>query len=199
MKTKIILIRHGQTNWNKNHLLDGQHNTTLTKEGLAQAEKLAKFLKQIPFDIAFSSKLSRAKKTLEIINKQLKIPSFEIEELKEIDCGLCTGLNKQEIAEKFPELIKEWKKDSDPPFPEGESIRDVEARVMPEINKIINENKGKTILIASHGTVNLAILGHLLDIKPGLRFKIRQGNCCVNEIDFNEEDFMIKSINRTVI
>lgn len=116
--------------------------------------------------------------------------------LKEIDCGECTGLTKDEVAEKFPKLIKEWDKNTDPPFPSGESLRDVEKRAIPIINDLISKYAGETILVSGHGSLNVAIIGHFLQIPLAWRFKLRQDNCCVNILEFKDNQLVfVRGIN----
>lgn len=198
MKTKVVLTRHGQTNFNAEHRLDGNSDTSLTKEGLEQADRLAEYLAEEDISAVYCSPLSRSRLTLEAINKFHKLPMNVVESFMEIDCGDCTGLTVSEIEKKYPELIKEWAKDTDPIFPGGENMRDVEARVMPSFLNLVKENEGKTFLIAGHGTVNLSIIGGLLQIPPAIRFKIKQSNCCINIIEFENDDFAIRNVNFTI-
>ncbi len=198
MKTILFLTRHGQTEWNFEHKLDGQEDTQLTAKGIKQAQQLATHLKKEHIDAIICSPLSRSKKTAEMISDQVKAPIHEYKELIEIDCGKCTGRTKKEIKDIFPKLIKEWDEDTDPQFPNGENMQDVENRVVPIFKKIVEQFKGKTIVMVGHGTVNLAFIGQLLEIPPAVRFKISQSNCCINEIHFSNEDFSIKSINKRV-
>lgn len=198
--TKLIIIRHGRTDFNHGHKLDGQFDTQLTEEGLIQARNLAEYLKDERIDKIYSSPLTRAVKTAETVQRHhsKKVEIVIEPDFKEIDCGKCTGLTKDEIAVKFPELIKEWAKNTDPPFPGGESLRDVEKRAMPVVNKILADDKGKVILISGHGSLNLAILGYYLEIPHAIRFNIKQSNCCINEIEFSDNGFSINKINFTV-
>lgn len=197
--TRLIITRHGQTNYNLQHKLDGQHDTKLTALGKKQAKKLAKTLKKFKLDRVYSSPLTRAVETAQYILKEtVKENATNLEivpEFSEIDCGSCTALTKKEIKKKFPKLVEEWEKNSDPPFPQGESLKDVEKRAIPVLKRIIEKNKGKTILISGHGSLNLAIIGCFLCIPHGLRFKIKQSNCCINEIELNGKDLKITKLN----
>ena len=195
---KVYLVRHGQTTYNKEHKLDGQEDTKLINQGIKQTKQLANYLSDVVFDVAYCSTLSRSSETLEILSQRCKIKKeIKLSEFKEIDCGLCTGLTKEEIAKKFPKLIEEWKLNTDPPFPEGESLEMVEKRAIPKFLEVISENNINNILIVGHGTLNVAIIGYLLGVvKHGLRFKIKQNNCCLNEIEiFDSGDFRINRIN----
>ena len=159
---------------------------------------LANKLANIKIDIILSSPLSRAIKTAQYIaNKQPQKPDIKIKSyLKEIDCGTCTGLTKDEIQRQYPSLIVNWQNNTDPPFPKGESLKDVEARAIPNLIDILENNPNKTILLSGHGSLNIAIIGYFLKVPYGLRFKIHQSNCALNEIDFTSKDnFSIRYIN----
>ena len=192
--TRLLIVRHGKTDSNCNHRLDGQSDSQLTEEGKKQCKHLKVKLKKYKIDCIYTSPLKRALQTAQIINEQNK-PMHIVNEFIEIDCGLCTGLTKQEIKKRFPKLVSEWKRNTDPPFPGGESLRDVEQRAIVKIKEILSEQKGKNILIVGHGALNVAIIGYFLKIPYGLRFKIKQDNCCLNEISIEDETFQIQKIN----
>lgn len=195
-KTRLLIIRHGETDSNKAGKMDGQSETKLTEEGLRQAKALAELLKNEEINVAYSSPLNRAKETAKIaLTYHAKINIVLEPLLKEIDCGTCTLLMRDDVIKKFPELVEGWKDLSDPAFPNGESLRDVQKRAMPFIKQIIKKHKGKTILISGHGTINRAIIGAFLEIPAGLCWKLDQSNCCLNEIVFKGDDFTVKKIN----
>ncbi len=181
--------------WNDAHKLDGQENTRLTAFGEQQISNLSSYFAQKEIDVIVSSPLDRSYLTAEKIaltlNKKVQI----INDLKEIDCGQCTGLVKKEIKKRYPKLVEEWNKNTDPPFPNGESLLDVEKRVIPVIEELVKKHKGKTVMVVAHGSVNIAIIGFYLGTKPGLRFKIRQDNCCINELKFKDDGVYINTIN----
>jgi hypothetical protein len=193
MKTTLLIVRHGQTNLNAQHRMDGQADTSLTQIGLDQIEKLSLFLSKYKIDCIYSSPLSRSSKTAEAIIKRQNTPLSvnKINNFREIDCGDCTGLTHDEVIQKFPQLSMEWGKNTDPPFPNGESLRDVEARAIPIIEQILSVDAGKTILISGHGSLNVAIIGHYLQMPPAIRFKLRQDNCCLNILEFNDKKELV--------
>ncbi len=196
MKTRLIIVRHGETDSNKEGRLDGQHETTLTDNGIQQAKALSHNLSEEKIDLIVVSPLKRAQETAAIIIKNHpNTVMHTINEFKEIDCGACTIMKRDDVIVKYPELYNGWIELTDPKFPEGENLRDVEARAIPKLKSILEENVGKTILLVGHGSLNIGIIGFYLNIPHGLRFKIEQGNCCINEIIIRENDFSIKKIN----
>lgn len=196
--TRIIIVRHGQTISNSEHKFDGQQDTPLSPLGRKQIDELSKKLKTIKFDLIVSSPLSRARNTATAIAKgQNYKKSVDIEaSFMEIDCGDCTGLSRREIEQKYSDLVNEWQLNTDPRFPGGENMEDVEKRAIKSFINIAENNKGKTILITGHGTLNRAIIGYLLHIPYGLRFNITQKNCAVNEIIYKDTNkFKIEVLN----
>ncbi|HIH31890.1 TPA: histidine phosphatase family protein [Candidatus Woesearchaeota archaeon] len=195
MKTRLIIVRHGETDSNKEGRLDGQHETMLTPNGIKQANALSERLSKEEINLIVSSPLKRAQDTANIIRKHHKLEIKTIPEFIEIDCGICTLMKRDEVITKYPELHKGWINLTDPKFPRGENLKDVEKRAIPKLKEIINKNMGKTILLVGHGSLNIGIIGHYLRIPYGLRFKIGQGNCCINELVIEDDDFSIKKIN----
>lgn len=127
-----------------------------------------------------------------------QLPIVTIDVFKEINCGQCTGLTKDEIATRFPELVQEWAKNTDPSFPNGENLRSVEARAIPTVKDIITSHNNRTILLSGHGSLNVAIISYFLQIPLAIRFKIRQDNCCVNILEFTDNQLnSVKGINIT--
>ena len=169
----ILLIRHGQSEWNKLNLFTGFKNVDLTQQGVEEAIKASENFKElgIKFDLVYTSVLSRAQKTSEIILKQLgqhedlKKNSKIIEHiaLNERDYGDLTGLDKKETADKYgDEQVHKWRRGYSDRPPGGESLEDVVTRVksyydseiLPQIISELNNN----ILIAAHGNSLRALL-----------------------------------------
>ncbi len=163
----------------------------LSEKGKLQIKLLAHYLERIHIDRIFCSPLSRSKETALAIAKGRNIIPIERKELLEIDCGDCTMMKRDDVIKNYPKLFEGWKNNTGHPFPKGESLRDVEARVMPFLKEI----KDGTVLISGHGSLNVCILGFYLNIKHGLRFKIRQDNCAINIISFNHNDFSVDAVN----
>ena len=174
---KLVLLRHGQSQWNLENRFTGWKDVPLTEKGITEAKNAGYLIKKnnIKFDKIFSSVLERANKTAEIAIKAAEMNDFlnnnelvytRNKSLNERDYGDLVGLNKSETAEKFgKDQVHIWRRSYDTPRPNGESLKDVVDRVSPyfseEIEPLINENKN--ILIAAHGNSLRAIM-----IKVGL-------------------------------
>ena len=169
----ILLIRHGQSEWNKLNLFTGFKNVDLSEQGVEEAIKASENFKElgIKFDLVYTSVLSRAQRTSEIILKELgqqedlKKNSKIIEHmaLNERDYGDLTGLDKKETADKYgDEQVHKWRRGYSDRPPGGESLEDVVSRVksyydseiLPQIHSELNSN----ILIAAHGNSLRALL-----------------------------------------
>ena len=177
---KLILLRHGQSQWNLENRFTGWKNVPLTEKGEAEAKKAGELIKKhnISIDRVFSSVLERANRTAEIAVKQAalnnllennKIIMTCVEKLNERDYGDLVGLNKQETADKFGKnQVHIWRRSYDTPPPNGESLKDVFQRVSPYFKENIKPliDKGENILIAAHGNSLRAMMIELNMYKP---------------------------------
>jgi 2,3-bisphosphoglycerate-dependent phosphoglycerate mutase len=155
----LVLVRHGQSEWNEQNLFTGWKDVALTPLGMEEAKRAGQALKHegFHFDIAFTSMLRRARETLRLILAELgqsEIPIHSEQALNERDYGELTGLNKAEAIERWgAEKVRLWRRSYDLTPPGGESLKDTAARVLPYFqNKILPDVlEGRTVLIAAHG------------------------------------------------
>ncbi len=188
--SRIFLIRHGETNWNKEGRFQGQIDIPLNENGKDQARKTFEYLKNISFNKAFSSSMDRPYETAQIIlqnNKDLKIE--KIDSLIEISHGLWEGKLEEEIREKWPLLLKNW---HDKPegviMPEGESIKDVSSRSIEAFDKIcLSQKYNDLTLLVAHDAVNKTLICNMLGMNYSNIWMIKQGNGGITVIDlFND-------------
>ena len=177
---KLILLRHGQSQWNLENKFTGWKNVLLTEKGEMEAKKAGELIKKnkIHIDFIFSSVLERANKTAEIAIKEADLKNLinnnkliltKHEDLNERDYGDLVGLNKEETANKFgKEQVQIWRRSYDTPPPNGESLKDVVERVSPYFKKNIKPLlvQNNNILIAAHGNSLRAIMIELGMYKP---------------------------------
>jgi len=177
---KLILLRHGQSQWNLENRFTGWKNVPLTAKGEAEAKKAGELIKKhnISIDRVFSSVLERANRTAEIAINQAELNNLLengniimtcSEKLNERDYGDLVGLNKQETADKFgKDQVHIWRRSFDTPPPNGESLKDVVERVSPYFKENIKPliDKGENILIAAHGNSLRAMMIELGMYKP---------------------------------
>ena len=177
---KLILLRHGQSQWNLENRFTGWKNVPLTEKGEAEAKKAGELIRKhnISIDRVFSSVLERANRTAEIAIKKAELNNLLennkiimtcSEKLNERDYGDLVGLNKQETADKFgKDQVHIWRRSYDTPPPNGESLKDVVERVSPYFKEKIKPliDKGENILIAAHGNSLRAMMIELDMYKP---------------------------------
>ena len=155
----LVLIRHGQSEWNEKNLFTGWRDPDLTAQGVDEAKAAGQALKQqgLVFDLAFTSDLQRAQKTLTLLlaeQGQSDLPTTKNQALNERDYGDLAGLNKDDAREKWgADQVHIWRRSYDTPPPGGESLKDTGARVLPYYESAILPliKAGKNILIAAHG------------------------------------------------
>ena len=168
----LVLVRHGQSEWNEKNLFTGWKDPNLTPKGVDEAIKAGKELKEAgySFDKMFTSDLFRAQDTGRIILEQMDIPSIEVIKdvsLNERNYGDLAGLNKDEARKKWGEdQVHIWRRSFDVPPPGGESLKDTAERVLPyyKENIIPELIEGLNILVAAHGNSLRALVMELEEI-----------------------------------
>ena len=166
----LVLVRHGQSDWNLKNLFTGWRDVDLTEKGVAEAHEAGRKLKAqgIKFDVAFTSALKRAQRTLDLMLGELgqaAIPVFKNQALNERDYGDLVGLNKDDARKKWgEEQVHIWRRSYDVAPPGGESLRDTAARVLPYyITEILPRVlRGERVLVSAHGN-SLRALVMVLD------------------------------------
>src|ERR1700677_945839 len=163
----LVLVRHGQSQWNLGNKFTGWVDVPLTEQGEQEAHRAGKNLKGLHFDIAFTSDLQRAQNTLAIILDEIGQTNLTIikdKALNERHYGDLQGLDKAETAKKFgDEQVKIWRRSYDIAPPNGESLKDTAARTLPYFNAQIAPllKEGKNVLVAAHGNSLRSIVMHL--------------------------------------
>ncbi len=188
---KLVLVRHGESEWNAKGLWTGWTDVSLSEKGIEEAQAAGNKLKDIHFDVAFTSALKRAHQTLHSIltqTGQTFLQAKAAKELNERDYGDLTGKNKWEVKEQvgeeeFQKIRRSW----DYPPPNGESLKMVYERVLPYYKKeILPELKaGKNVIIAAHGNSLRALIKYLENVSdediPNL--EVATGGVLVYDID----------------
>lgn len=193
MTGTLILVRHGQSEWNLKNLFTGWRNPGLTELGIEEARKAGQALKaksMVP-DAYFTSALTRAQRTLDLMLEEMEITDLTIvrnHKLNERDYGDLSGLNKDDAREKWgEEQVHIWRRSYDVPPPGGESLKDTAARVLPyyeaEIEPLLKA--GETVLVTAHGNSLRALVMKLegLDEEAILKREIATGAPIVYGID----------------
>eukprot|EP00124_Ichthyophonus_hoferi_P002283 Ihof_evm11s149 gene=Ihof_evmTU11s149 len=188
---KLILVRHGYSDFNQDNRFTGWTDVALSTTGLQEAEEVGKIIRDIPFDRAYTSALSRAQITLDILLQvagQAHIPVEKDAALNERNYGSLNGLNKKEASTRFgAHTVEEWRRGYYTVPPEGESLHMTGLRCIPYlVDHILPSVKmGENVVISSHGNTLRCIVMHLLGLTPDLAQQVEIGWCepIIFEID----------------
>ena len=182
MHGTLILVRHGQSTYNEENRFTGWKDVDLTEKGVNEAINSASLLKDIPIDLAFTSNLMRAQKTLDLILNKLNLVLnvTKHEALNERDYGSLVGQNKSEAAQKYGEdQVQIWRRSYDIPPPEGESLKMTLERTVPYFKNVIQPllSDNNNIIISAHGNSIRSIVMYLLSISENDILKTEIGWC----------------------
>jgi 2,3-bisphosphoglycerate-dependent phosphoglycerate mutase len=173
-QTVLVLVRHGESEWNRLNRFTGWKDVGLTEEGMAEAHRAGTMLKDLGqrFDCAFTSTLKRAHNTLDIILDELgqgKLPTLKAAALNERDYGQLMGINKDEARKRWgDDQVHLWQRSYDIAPPGGESLRDTALRVVPFYEKWIapEMQKGKSVIVVAHGNSLRSLIMELDQLTP---------------------------------
>src|SRR6185369_2474476 len=183
--TRIHLIRHGQVVGHDQKRYNGQIDVALTDQGVEQYHRLKERLADAPISACYTSDLTRCVTGANIICEQFGIEPVRRSELRELNIGIWEGLTWQEIQTSWPE---EWQARLADlvhfRVAQGETLLEVEARVMPVINEIVERHEGQELLVVGHGGVNRVVLLNAIGAPLAGIFNIEQSYGCYNIIDY---------------
>lgn len=196
--TSVLLVRHGQTDWNRDRIFRGRADVPLNAVGREEASRIGAALQGVNLDAAYSSPLSRAMETARsILEAHRKKPQIA-HGLIDIDYGAWQGMPLTEVQEQYPELYQRWReKPHEVAFPGGERLDEVRERALKVLKRICGRHPGKTVLIVSHRVVNKVLLCAVLDLGNEHFWNLKQENCALNLFDYSEEGFAIHLLNDT--
>jgi probable phosphoglycerate mutase len=185
---RLLLVRHGETDWNRQTRFQGRIDVPLNDNGRQQAQMAGEFLKDVPLDFAFSSPMVRPKETAEIILKYHPAVQLQLDDgLREISHGLWEGKLEAEIEQTYPGELHRWRTmPAEIQMPEGENLQQVWERSVAAWQSILAsvENQRATGLVVAHDATNKVLLCHILGLGPKHFWNFRQGNGAVSVIDY---------------
>jgi len=185
---RLILVRHGETDWNVARRYQGQTDTELNDVGREQARQVAARLADQAFDAAYASDLKRAWETAQIIAEQTDVDVQSEPRLREIKFGMIEGLTWAEANEKHPEVLQHWLEDRDQPPPGGESASDFTARVESLIAHLVAHHDGQTVLLVAHGGPLAEVIRLALKMPPEGRWAFEIRNTSISELHVYTDD-----------
>jgi broad specificity phosphatase PhoE len=177
--TTILLVRHGETDWNMERRVQGHSDTPLNDNGRAQALALAESLDEVQLDAVYASDLARAAATAQVVADRKGLDVWLLPELRERHFGTWEGLTDTEIHERFPEVVKTgW-------WGDGETKEEMRERVLAGLHRIAEEHPDGRVLVVTHGGPVRALL-----IECGLDGRGPIGNCARYEVRLQDGRFV---------
>lgn len=197
--TCIILVRHGQTEWNRIERFHGHADVPLNETGLVQAEATGmRVAAEWKLAAVYSSPLSRAIKTAEAIAKHFDLPVQIHHGLADIDYGEWQGLTPDEVRERWPAEFQAWYHQPDEAIiPGGETLTQLRTRGMSAINDLAACHTEQTIVLVGHTVINRIILLGVLGLGNERFWHIKQDTCAINVFEVEKDDFVLVSLNDT--
>jgi len=197
--TLIILVRHGQTEWNRIERFRGRADVPLNETGLAQAEATGNRVAQEWRPVAiYTSPRSRAVKTAEAIARHFDLPVQIHPGLDDIDFGDWQGLTREEAAKRWPQQIDLWYNyPQRTRIPHGDTLKALRNRLMQTVHELVERHPNQIIVLVGHTAINRIILLGVLGLS-NLRFwRLHQDPCAINVIEAQNGDFTLLSLNDT--
>jgi len=194
---RILLIRHGQVEWNAKSAYTGWTDIDLNERGIREAEIIADRLSQVQLAAVYSSDLIRAKRTADIIAKKHDLTPIEEPDLREINYGMWEGLDAEKITSQFGrDIFEKWKADPENiEIPGGESFGILRDRVVPAINRIAERHRGETTAVVAHKSVNRVLVCYFLGLPVGRYKEIKQDNTAINSLLFEGNRVVVETVN----
>lgn len=198
MRTTFLLIRHGQTAWNKDVRFRGRTDLPLDETGRAQARRVGERLRREPVAAVYASPLSRAVETARPLAESLGLAVQPHPGLLDMDYGQWQGLTPEEVSARWPELHHLWQQSPDRvAIPGGESLSAVQDRAVAALSSLAEEHAGETVALVGHQVVNKAILLAVLGMPLSAFWRIPQDTGCINAFARKSGDWSLLYMNDT--
>lgn len=190
MSTRVVLIRHGDTPASQDGRFTGANDIPLSEEGRVHASELATRLSRYPVHAVYASSLRRARETAGYVAQVHSLEVTPVPELREMDHGVWNGLNRAEIAQKYPGDIEKSNADPYHFAPQGgESAAAVLERAFPAMQALVRAHPDQTLVVVAHKTTNRLLICRAVGIEPRLyREKLAQRPACINILQFENEN-----------
>ena len=199
--TRIILVRHGQTEWNRVEHYRGLADIPLNETGFAQADAVGwRIAQEWKAEVAaiYSSPLSRTTQTAVVIGRYIDLPVHPFSALIDLNMGAWQGLTPDQVRGQWPEPFAAWYSTPDTVcFPEGETLALARTRAMSGLHEMILRHEGRTIILVSHTDVIRVMLLSVLGLANDCLWSIRQDNCAINVIEATDSTYALVTMNDT--
>ena len=197
--TRIVLVRHGQTEWNRVERFRGRADVPLNETGLAQAEATGRRVAAgWQPQAVYTSPLSRAVRTAEAIARHFALPVQAYPGLVDIDYGAWQGLTPDEARARWPDIVEAWyAAPHTAHIPGGETLDSLRARAMATVRELAARHPEQTIVLVGHTVINRIILLGVLGLGNDRFWRLRQDTCAINVFETQGEEFTLVSLNDT--
>jgi broad specificity phosphatase PhoE len=196
--TRIYLVRHGTTDWNKEEIFRGRAECRLNETGQGEARALASYFQDVPITTITSSPLSRAIGTANPIAESKGLPVIPDPAFTDIDFGQWQGLRVQEVQGRYPDLYRLWREDPGAvSFPQGETLTQVRRRAWEGLKKLTAGNPNRTVLIVTHRVVTKVLICAALGLDDSHFWQVKQDSTAINCLEFTRGIFNIALMNDT--
>ena len=197
--TRFVLVRHGQTEWNRVERFRGRADVPLNETGLAQAEATGRRIAAEWAPVAiYSSPLGRAVATAQAIAKHFDLPVQAHSGLIDIDYGRWQGLTPDDVKVRWPEIHDAWyHRPHMAHIPGGETLADLRVRGLAMVNEVATRHNDQTVVLVGHTVINRVILLAVMGLGNDRFWRLRQDTCAINVFEAEDGDFTIVSLNDT--
>ena len=199
MPTYILIVRHGQTAWNKNPRFRGQTDVPLDETGLWQAEMTARYIAaRWPLQAVYASPMGRAMQTATAIATAQGLTAQQAVSLIDINFGRLQGVSLSDAIVSHPAIMRAWR---DTPqtvhFPGGESLDNVRQRVQEALQMAVTAHENETVALVAHTVVNRVLICAALDLGHDYFWQLGQDTCAVNLLEWDGKSFRLMLLNDT--
>ncbi len=206
MAIQYVLVRHGQTEWNRaltsagtyTERFRGRADIPLNATGLEQARRAAAWLAREPIDALYASPLQRTVQTATPIAESHHLETHKSDALIDLDVGALEGLTLEEARQSFPDAIDKWL--SAPGHfraPKGESMKAVRTRIAAFLDELAARHDGQTVALVTHRVICHSLLCLVLGVDPDRLWSLRQDNACIDRFERNEHGYVVTLVNET--
>lgn len=197
--TRFILVRHGQTAWNREERFRGQSDVPLDETGMSQAAVTSgRIAREWRPAAVYSSPLLRARQTAQAIAQLLDLPVQLHAGLNDINFGLLQGLTVPQARERWPDAVDTWFHTPHlAQFPGGERLSEVSTRAMAAIHELADHHLRESVVLVGHLVLNRVILLGVLGLGGDRFWRLGQNTCAINVFDYESGDFTLLTLNDT--
>ena len=196
--TRFLLVRHGETKWNREERFRGRADLALNETGLRQAQAVARSLKAWSVSAIYASPLRRTVQTASAIGSELALGVVTLDGLVDIDFGSWQGLSDQEAAKQDGDLLRTWYESPQKVrFPGGESLEDVRQRVLAAIENVAARHSQDTVVLVSHNVVCRVVMCAMLGLDNSSFWHVKQDVCTLNIFELRDGLPTVTLVNDT--